>query len=143
MRWEYTSPAGKLFVSDGKQVFLYTPAQRRVERSKLKQSDDLRAPMAFLLGKLDFSKEFRTVEPRAEGPNTWSTAEPKNPNLEFSRVEMLAAPDGQILKLHVTGIGNSRIDFSFSDEVLNAPVASVEFAFHPPPGVEVVDEATR
>ena len=56
---------------------------------------------------------------------------------------MLAAPDGQILKLHVTGIGNSRIDFSFSDEVLNAPVASVEFGFHPPPGVEVVDEATR
>jgi len=143
MRWEYSSPAGKLFVSDGKQVFLYTPMQNRVERSKLKQSDDLRAPMAFLLGKLDFSKEFRSFESRTEGTNTWITAEPKNPNLEFSRVEMLAAPDGRILKLHVTGIGNSRIDFSFSDEVLNAPVAAVEFAFHPPPGVEVVDEATR
>jgi len=81
MRWEYSSPAGKLFVSDGKQVFLYTPMQNRVERSKLKQSDDLRAPMAFLLGKLDFSKEFRSFESRTEGTNTWITAEPKNPNL--------------------------------------------------------------
>jgi outer membrane lipoprotein carrier protein len=143
MRWEYTAPAGKLFVSDGKQVFLYTPAQRRVERSRLKQSDDLRAPMAFLLGKLDFSKEFQSFEVRPEGANTWITAEPKNPNLEFSRVEMLAAPNGQILKLHVTGVGNSRIDFSFSDEVLNASVTGVEFGFHPPPGVDVVDEATR
>ena len=143
MRWEYTSPAGKLFVSDGKQVFLYTPAQRRVELSKLKQSDDLRAPMAFLLGKLDFSKEFRSFESRSEGANTWITAEPKNPNLEFSRVEMLAASNGQILQLHVTGVGNSRIDFSFSDEVLNAPVASVEFGFRVPSGVEVVNESTR
>jgi outer membrane lipoprotein carrier protein len=139
MRWEYSSPAGKLFVSDGKDVFLYTPDQHRAEKSKLKQSEDMRAPLAFLLGKLDFAKEFKSFETRQEGADTWITAEPKNPNLEFSKVEFLAAPNGEIRKLRVTGIGNSRIDFTFSNEALNAPVTAEQFTFHPPPGVEVRD----
>ena len=65
MRWEYTSPAGKLFISDGKDVFLYTPDDQRAEKSKLKESEDMRAPLAFLLGKLDFAKEFKSFrDPR-------------------------------------------------------------------------------
>ncbi len=32
MRWDYTSPSGKLFVSDGKDVYLYTPEAHRVEK---------------------------------------------------------------------------------------------------------------
>ena len=54
MRWEYSTPPGKLFLSDGKEVFLYTPDEHRAERIKLKESEDMRAPIAVLLGKLDF-----------------------------------------------------------------------------------------
>src|ERR1700690_2752784 len=36
MRWDYTAPAGKLFVSDGKDVYLYTPDAHRVEKTKLR-----------------------------------------------------------------------------------------------------------
>jgi outer membrane lipoprotein carrier protein len=50
MRWDYTAPAGKLFLSDGKDVYLYTPDAHRVEKMKLKESEDMHAPMAFLLG---------------------------------------------------------------------------------------------
>ena len=139
MRWEYTSPAGKLFLSDGKNVLLYTPEEHSAEKSKLKESDDMRAPLAFLLGKLDFAKEFQSFETKPEGANTWIAAHPKNPNSEFSKVEFLAAPDGEILKLRVTGITNARIDFAFSNETLNAPVNAAQFIFHPPPGVTVED----
>jgi len=52
MRWDYDQPKGKLFVSDGKFLWLYTPDGNRAERMKLKESDDMRAPLAFLLGKL-------------------------------------------------------------------------------------------
>src|SRR4030081_1265278 len=38
MRWEYRTPAGKLFVSDGKDVFYYSPVAKQVERMKLKES---------------------------------------------------------------------------------------------------------
>ena len=51
MRWQYTAPAGKLFVSDGKFVFSYLPEENVAEKMKLKETDDMRAPLAFLLGK--------------------------------------------------------------------------------------------
>src|SRR5208283_5375881 len=39
MRWEYSQPKGKLFVSDGKSLWLYTPADNRAERMKLQDTD--------------------------------------------------------------------------------------------------------
>ena len=69
MRWDYTAPSGKLFISDGKDVYLYTPEAHRVEKTKLRASDDMRAPLAFLLGKLDFAKDFRDFEFQPEGSN--------------------------------------------------------------------------
>ena len=40
MRWDYTAPAGKLFLSDGRDVYLYTPDAHRVEKMKLKESEE-------------------------------------------------------------------------------------------------------
>ena len=139
MRWEYATPAGKLFVSDGKEVFLYTPDQHRVEKSKLKQSEDMRTPLAFLLGKLDFARDFQSFETHPEGANTWIAATPKNQNLEYSKVEFLATPSGEILRLKVFGISNTKLDFTFTNERLNAPVTDAMFLFRAPPGVEVVE----
>jgi outer membrane lipoprotein carrier protein len=139
MRWEYSAPAGKLFVSDGKDVYLYTPDQQRAEKSRLKESEDMRVPLAFLLGKLDFAREFQGFESRAEGSNLWITAVPKNANVEYSKVEFLVGPEGQILRLNVTGIGSTRMNFTFSNERLNAPVTAGMFAFHAPAGVEVTE----
>jgi outer membrane lipoprotein carrier protein len=143
MRWEYSSPAGKLFLSDGKDVWLYTPGDHRAEKSKLKESEDMRAPLAFLLGKLNFEKEFRSFETRPEGPPqdkaTWIVALPKSRNLMYTRVEFLASPEGSIHRVNVTGQDHSKLDFTFSNEKLNAPAPPALFAFHAPPGVEVVE----
>ena len=35
MRWDYTSPQGKLFLSDGKFLWLYTPSDNHVEKIKM------------------------------------------------------------------------------------------------------------
>ena len=67
MRWDYTDPAGKLFLSDGKNVYLYTPSNNEVEKFKMKESEDMRVPLAFLLGKLKFEKEFQEFQSRQEG----------------------------------------------------------------------------
>jgi outer membrane lipoprotein carrier protein len=143
MRWEYSSPAGKLYVSDGKDVYLYTPEDHRAEKSKLKESEDMRAPLAFLLGKLNFQKEFKSFSARPEGPpdseNTWITALPKSQNLMYTEVEFLAAPDGSIHRVNVTGQDHSKLNFTFSNEKINAPAPPALFTFHPPPGVEVVE----
>ena len=145
MRWEYSSPAGKLFLSDGKEVYLYLPEDRTAQKSKLKESEDMRAPLAFLLGKLDFAKEFQSFQTRPEengGGGTWITALPKSDNLAYTKVEFLASAEGEIHHVRVTGQDQSKLDFTFSHEQMNAPVAPALFIFHAPPGVEVV-EATE
>jgi outer membrane lipoprotein carrier protein len=140
MRWEYTSPPGKLFLSDGKEVYLYTPEDHKAERSKLKESEDMRAPLAFLLGKLDFAKDFKSFETRQEGADTWIVAEPKSSNLAYTKVEFLATPAGEIRRVKVTGQDQSRLEFAFSNQQMNAPVASGLFTFHAPPGVQVEEQ---
>ena len=76
MRWDYTSPEGKLFLADGKFLWLYTPSNHQVEKMSIKESDDMRAPLAFLLGKLHFAKEFRNIQSQPEAGGTRIVAEP-------------------------------------------------------------------
>jgi outer membrane lipoprotein carrier protein len=139
MRWEYTSPAGKIFLADGKYTWLYTPEDRRAEKSSLKLSEDMRAPLAFLLGKLDFQKDFQSFATHNEGDAVWISARPKSQNLPYSQVEFQASPDGEIHKVRVTNQDQSKLEFSFSNEQLNASAADSLFVFHAPAGVEIVE----
>lgn len=138
MRWDYSTPPGKLFVSDGKDVYLYTPAANRVEKTKLKASDDMHAPMAFLLGKLNFAKEFRDFEVKPEGADYWITAKAKNDKLPYERVQMLVTPDYEIHRLVINGQDQSILTFQFSQEKLNPLVPESDFKFQTPAGATVV-----
>lgn len=140
MRWDYAAPAGKIFLSDGKNILLYTPGNNRLEKSRLKESEDLRAPLAFLLGKLNFWREFRSFTSRSEGDSTWVSAIPNSDQLAYTQVDFLVAPDAQIQRVRITGQEHSILEFSFSNEQINAPVAASMFVFSPPPGTEIVEE---
>src|SRR5260370_21280857 len=59
MRWEYRSPKEKLFVSDGQAVWFYLPVERQLRKTALRKLDDLRSPLAFLLGKTKLENELR------------------------------------------------------------------------------------
>jgi outer membrane lipoprotein carrier protein len=138
MRWDYTAPPGKLFLSDGKEVYLYTPDAHRVEKMPLKESEDMHAPMAFLLGKLDFAKEFRDFEVKPDGANFIVTAKAKTDKLPYEKVEMLVTPDYQIQRLVVNGQDQSILAFQFAQEKLNPPVADAKFKFQMPAGATLV-----
>jgi len=140
MRWDYTQPNGKLFISDGKQMWIYTPADNRVEQMKLKESDDMRVPLAFLLGKLDFSKEFRNIESKWEGNSQRISAEPKNDNLPYTHVEFLVDLQRRIQVVKVVGFDKSITEFRFDDEKVDPPLDPKLFQFTPPKGAEVVSE---
>lgn len=139
MRWDYTSPQGKLFLSDGKQVYLYVPSTRRVEKMKLRESEDMRAPLAFLLGKLNFQKEFRNIQEHLQGTDRLITADPKSADLPYSKVEFLVSPEMQIRQLKVTGQDQSILEFVFSHERVNPSFDSKLFNFRMPPGAELVE----
>jgi outer membrane lipoprotein carrier protein len=139
MRWDYTSPSGKLFVSDGKDVYLYTPEAHRVERTKLKASDDMRAPLAFLLGKLDFVKDFRDFELKPEGMNYLLTAKAKNDKFPYEQIQMLVTPDYEIERLVISLQDMSLLTFQLDGEKVNPPVNDAVFKFQVPAGATLVD----
>jgi outer membrane lipoprotein carrier protein len=140
MRWQYTDPAGKLFISDGKYIYLYTPASNRVERSKAKESEDIRTPLAFLLGRVDFERDFKRFLTRRNGSELSITAEPKSDRAPYSQVEFRLGPSFEIRELQVTGQDNSTMSFRFDQERVNPPLSDKLFQFQPPPGAEMVDE---
>jgi outer membrane lipoprotein carrier protein len=139
MRWDYSQPKGKLFISDGKNLWLYTPSENRAERMKLKESEDMRAPLAFLLGKLDFQKEFRNIQSRPEGGDIRITAEPRTDNLPYSAVEFVVANDNHIKEVKVTGFDRSILQFSFDQERVDPVLDGKLFQFQVPKGAEVVE----
>lgn len=139
MRWDYTQPEGKLFISDGKEVYLYTSEDNRVEKVPLKDTEDMRAPLAFLLGHLDMKKEFRDFQTHSTGTDVWLDAAAKNDRVPYKNVEMLIAPDASIRQLKVLGRDESVLEFAFSDEKLNPSISDAFFHFTVPPGAEVVD----
>ncbi len=139
MRWEYSQPKGKLWVSDGKNVSMYLPQENRVERAPLKESDDAHVPLAFLLGKLHFEKEFRNVQGHAEGGGVRVLAEPKIDTLPYSQVEFLISAANQIREVKVTGFDKSILVYTFDEEKMNPPADPKLFKFVIPAGAEVVE----
>jgi len=59
MRWEYRSPKEKLFLSDGHTAWFYVPGDKQVRKTPVQKLDDLRSPLAFLLGKTKLEKELQ------------------------------------------------------------------------------------
>src|SRR5262249_12535436 len=135
----YDQPKGKLFVGDGKFLYLYTPDENKAEKMKLQASDDMRAPLAFLLGKLNFEKEFRNIKATPEGDGQRITAEPKTDNLPYSNVEFVVAPDSRIRMVKVVGFDRSIIEFRFDEEKIDPPLDDKLFKFELPKGATLVE----
>jgi len=141
MRWDYRTPAGKLFLSDGKQVYFYNPSTNRAEKTKLRETEDMRAPLAFLLGKLDFDKDFTKFQMKNEGNDAVITAVPKSDKLPYKQVEFTVNPlkGYSIGRLVISGQDGSVLTFRFLNEVVNPNVSEKMFRFQLPPGAEWVD----
>ena len=138
MRWDYSQPAGKLVVSDNKFLYVYTPNDNKAQQWKLEESEDMKVPLAFLLGKLDFSREFKNLQAKQEGFDTRVTCEPKNDNLPYSAVEFLMTRDSRIREVKMTGFDKSVLDFVFDQERLNPTLDPKLFTFQLPKGAELV-----
>ncbi len=138
IRFQYSSPAGKLWIADGKYVYSYIPDENTAEKINQKDIDDLRTPLAFLLGNLHFHNDFQKFVMTADGR---ITAYPKSDKLTFTEVSFLVAPDFSIQQVSVTGQDGSVMDYVFDGEKKNPPVADSLFKFTPPPGVEFVDSS--
>lgn len=142
MRWDYSSPRGKLFLLDGKFAYSYTDGDPHVQRIPAKQLDDLRSPLRFLLGHTELQKEFDrlTMSAAANGRFTL-TGVPKGQEKRIARVSITVTPDGVITGIEIEEGDGALTRFAFAGEVTNPPIPPGTFHFTPPPGVPVVDGA--
>ncbi|MGA2085260.1 MAG: outer membrane lipoprotein carrier protein LolA [Terracidiphilus sp.] len=140
MRWEYSAPAGKLFLLDGKYAWFYSRGDSQVQRIPAKELDDLRSPLRFLLGRTELEKELNnlTVASAAEGRFTLS-GQPKGQQERVSRVTLTVTAGGVITGIEIEEMDGALTRFTFTGEQPDAPVPAEAFHFTPPPGVPVVD----
>jgi outer membrane lipoprotein carrier protein len=140
MRWDYSSPRGKLFLLDGKYGWFYSPGDPQVQRIQAKQLDDLRSPLRFLLGHTELEKEMGslTLAPAPGGRFTLS-GQPKGQEKRVDRLSITATADGVITAIEVEESDGAITRFTFTGEAPDAAIPEAEFHFTPPAGVPVVN----
>jgi len=140
MKWEYSAPAGKLFLLDGKYAWFYTRGDPQVQRIAAKQLDDLRSPLRFLLGHTEIEKEMThlTLASAAGGRFTLS-GQPKGQENRVARLTLTVTAEGSITGIEMEEADGALTRFTFTAEQPNAQVSPETFRFAPPPGVPVVD----
>ena len=95
MRWVYTAPEHKEFVSDGHKIYSYFPADRQVMVTARRPAPTT-TPALFLTGKGDISRDFErrlAPSPVAGAIGLKLRPERPEPNVDYFIVATAAAAD--------------------------------------------------
>jgi len=141
MRWDYSKPDEKVFVSDGVRLIQYFADENRAVVSPA--PDDDQAAVLFLAGRGNLNRDFNITFGSATTPTAWTLRlEPKQPQQEYDWLEITAARDTYTLQALTVGEKQgSRSTFVFSNFKENPGVSDKTFAFSIPRGAEVTNAA--
>lgn len=144
MRWEYRTPREKLFLTDGRTAWFYVPGENQARHTPLKSLDDLRSPLAYMLGKTKLQKEFVGLSPAPDisplqAGNVVLRGVPKNMGDTMTDVVMEITPSGQFVRLIANQVDGSSTEFRFANQKENVPLTDSRFKFTPPRGVESIE----
>lgn len=145
MRWNYTSPEKKEFVSDGKKIYFYVPQDRQVQVTDAPSADQATTPALFLAGKGNIARDFTAAygdKPPAGTLALKLTPRKAEPDYEY----LIVAVDPKTLQIRALTTrdrqgGDSTLTFSNLKE--NRGLSDNDFAFRIPRGVDVITDGTR
>ncbi len=128
MRWDYSHPAGKVFLLDGKFAWFYSKGDPQVQRIGAKQLDDLRSPLRFLLGHTQLEKEIDhlAVTPAANGSFTLAGV-PHGQEKRVQRLALTVTADGRITAIEIQETDGAETRFTFTGEQPNVPIPAQPF----------------
>jgi len=144
MRWEYRSPKVKLFVSDGRDAWFYVPGDRQVRRTEARKLDDVRSPLAFLLGKSKLQKELQglslapDVAPLSTG-DVMLRGVPEAMADRISEILLEVTAEHQITRIVINDVDGSTTEYRFGEQKENVSIPEKRFEFSPPAGTEIVE----
>jgi outer membrane lipoprotein carrier protein len=143
MRWDYSSPAGKIFLLDGKYAWFYAKGDSQVQRIPARELDDLRSPLRFLLGHTQLEKEMDSLTLGTAANGLFTLAgQPKGEEKRVTRLTLTVTAAGTIQAIEVEEPDGALTQFTFTGEQPNPAIPAEDFHFVPPPGVPVVDASS-
>jgi outer membrane lipoprotein carrier protein len=148
MRWEYTTPEQKLFVSDGVKIYSYLPQDKQVIVNSVPRDDTASMPALFLAGKgsltRDFTPSLLALPAQLPANSLALKLVPKTPQADYDWLVLAVEPG----TLHLRGLltadaqgGTSAISFTNLKE--NVGLTDKQFTFNIPRGVDVVSNSSR
>ena len=141
MRWVYTAPERKEFVSDGTRMYAYLPEDRQVMVTTLPPDDQATTPAAFLAGRGDIVRDFSATFDETAVGGTALRLTPYRPEPEFEYLVVVVDPASlQILGLTTRDRQGGDSTLSFTDLKENQGVADKEFVFRLPTGVDIITD---
>ena len=146
MRWEYHVPREKLFLVDSNHAYFYVTGEPQARKTPLRNLDDIRSPLRYLLGKTKLEKELEglsfapDVTPLQQGDIVLRGV-PKAMKEQISSVVLEISPVHLIVRIVIHGVDDAVTDFRFSQLEANVPVQDSLFRFVPPPGVATVEDS--
>jgi len=143
MRWEYTNPERKLFVSDGTQLFFYVPADKQVTVSAIPDESAAPTPALFLAGRGDLTRDFDVAyveAPEGTPPGTQALRlTPKTPQSDYDWLVMAVERSSLTLRaLVAVDAQGGTSTFTFANLKENVSPPDSRFIFEVPRGVDVV-----
>lgn len=144
MRWEYRSPEDKLFVSDGRDAWFYVPGDRQARKTDARKLDDVRSPLAFLLGKSKLEKELAglslapDVAPLAAG-DVVLRGVPQALADQINGILLEVSPEHRIVRIVINSVDGSSTEYRFTEQKENVAIGDAQFRFIPPAGTEAVE----
>jgi len=141
MRWVYTKPERKEFVSNGERIFSYIPQDKQVIVSPMPTGDQT-TPALFLTGRghlvRDFTAEFTDV-PNAPAGAVGLKLTPKRDDPEFEWLMIAVNPATlQLQQLVALDRQGGQSSFAFTNLKENRNLSDKIFDFQIPRGVDVI-----
>jgi outer membrane lipoprotein carrier protein len=148
MRWEYTTPEQKFFVSDGMKMYSYIPKDKQVIIANVPPQDQATTPTLFLAGKGNLTRDFTaTLADVPEGMPAGSRAlklVPKSRQRDYDWLMLVIDPATLDMRGLVTvDAQGGKSTFSFNNLKQNVGLTDKDFAFKMPRGVDVVSAESR
>jgi outer membrane lipoprotein carrier protein len=145
MRWIYTNPERKEFVSDGVTIYSYIPEDRQVLVSSVPADNEASTGVLFLAGKGDLVKDFTpsTIDSAIPGTIALKLL-PRRSEPEYEYLVVAIDPATLQIRALVTRDrqgGESTLRFDNLKE--NKGISDKDFAFRIPRGVDVITNGLR
>jgi outer membrane lipoprotein carrier protein len=147
MRWNYSKPTQKYFITDGSDFWAYEPEEKQAYKVPLEESQ-VPVVLTFLSGKGKLSDEFTakllTGDPRATTPADYVLElTPKKSETDYKKVVMIVDSSAFSLKeVFVYDPVDNENRLTFTNLAVNKGISDSQFTFTPPADVKIINPPT-